>query len=104
MRTHIEIKASANRLGTPLDEVSSAVSNPVKGLRPDDVGIGVTVCEDAFPLCVLIRLDFILQLFGEGPHIVLVQGGKHGPIPSFSADRLVAFTPLPKQHTVSHRP
>jgi hypothetical protein len=56
-RTHIEIKACANRLGTPLDEVGSTVSNPVKRLWPDDVGVGIAVREDALPLCVLIRLD-----------------------------------------------
>jgi hypothetical protein len=58
VKADIKIKVPANRLETPLDEVAGAVSNPVKRLRPDDVGVGIAVRKDAFPLCMLIRLGY----------------------------------------------
>jgi hypothetical protein len=52
-RTYIKIQASAGRLDTLLDKVTRPLSNAVEGLRPDNVGVGVAVREDAFSPCML---------------------------------------------------
>jgi hypothetical protein len=47
-RTYIKIKASAHGLKTPVDKVGCPLRNAIEGLRPDNVGIGVAVCEGPF--------------------------------------------------------
>lgn len=85
--TYIKVKASAYRLATSFDKVAGALSDAVKRLRLDNVGVGVAVGEDTFPPCVLrakcqgSRASMLNLHLKRGAHIVLVQSRKHGSSP-----------------------
>ena len=85
--TYIEIQTPARRLEASLDEIARPLSNAVERLWADNVCVGVAVCEDALSSCVLSKVAAVSEIqrdrdqvyMSRWTHIVLVQGGKHGP-------------------------
>jgi hypothetical protein len=66
--THIKIKASADGLKTSRDKVGCTLSDPVKRLWPDDVGVGVTIGKGTLSLCMLAKRTIVSDVASTSSH------------------------------------